>query len=150
MEDLEDSALDTKAFQKKWELESKVSVDLHGQISKLQEQLQHMSTTTTNPQGHPLAGGVVGTVSPSVAAVFSAAMFTGDVMKPVPVVSSAAASDVDDEMAEIQRQMGEKASGLKNLMEAGAGPPPHGLSSNTMALITTDCNSMRYLRTKWP
>ena len=32
----------------------------------------------------------------------------------------------------------------------GAGPPPHGLSSSTMALIATDFDSMRYLRTKWP
>ena len=31
---------------------------------------------------------------------------------------------------------------------AGAGPPPHGLPSNTMALITTDCDAMRFLRTK--
>ena len=27
---------------------------------------------------------------------------------------------------------------------------PRGLSSNTMALITTDCDAMRSLRTKWP
>ena len=38
---------------------------------------------------------------------------------------------------------------------ACAGPPPHGLSSNTMALITTDRAAMRPcapngLRTKWP
>ena len=38
-------------------------------------------------------------------------------------------------------------SALKNF---GAGPPPHGLSSNTMALITTNCAAMRSLTTKWP
>ena len=27
---------------------------------------------------------------------------------------------------------------------------PHGLSSNTMALITSDCGAMRVLSTKWP
>ena len=35
-------------------------------------------------------------------------------------------------------------------IHGGAGPPPHGLSSNTMALITTECDAMRSLRTKWP
>ena len=29
-------------------------------------------------------------------------------------------------------------------------PPPHGLPSNTVARITTDCDAMRSLRTKWP
>ena len=29
-------------------------------------------------------------------------------------------------------------------------PPPHGLSYHTTALIITDCNAMRSLRTKWP
>ena len=29
-------------------------------------------------------------------------------------------------------------------------PPPRGLSSNTMALITTKFDAMRSLRTKWP
>ena len=32
----------------------------------------------------------------------------------------------------------------------GAGPPPHGLSSNTLALTTMDCDAMRSLRTKCP
>ena len=32
----------------------------------------------------------------------------------------------------------------------GAGPPPHGLSYNTMALITTNCNAMRSLSTNSP
>ena len=29
-------------------------------------------------------------------------------------------------------------------------PTPRGLSSNTMAPITSDCDAMRSLRTKWP
>ena len=29
-------------------------------------------------------------------------------------------------------------------------PPPHGLSLHMMALITTNCNVIRYLSTKWP
>ena len=29
-------------------------------------------------------------------------------------------------------------------------PPPHRLSCNTVALITTNCNAMRSLGTKWP
>ena len=28
--------------------------------------------------------------------------------------------------------------------------PPHDLSYNTTALITTDCDAMRSLSTKWP
>ena len=35
--------------------------------------------------------------------------------------------------------------------EEQCGPPPqHGLSSNTMAPITSDCDAMRALRSKWP
>ena len=34
------------------------------------------------------------------------------------------------------------------VMKHGAGRA--GLSSDTMALITTDCDAMRSLRTKWP
>ena len=32
----------------------------------------------------------------------------------------------------------------------GAGTPQHGLSSNKMALITSDCDKTRYPSTKWP
>ena len=32
----------------------------------------------------------------------------------------------------------------------GAGPPQHGLYSNKMALITSDCGKMRYLSIEWP
>ena len=30
------------------------------------------------------------------------------------------------------------------------GPPQHGVHSNNMALITSDCGTMRSLRIKWP
>ena len=35
-------------------------------------------------------------------------------------------------------------------LACGAVPPAHGLSYHTMALITTDCDAMRYMSTKRP
>ena len=35
-------------------------------------------------------------------------------------------------------------------MLRGAGPPRHGLSSDKMALVTSDCGTMRSLSIKWP
>ena len=34
--------------------------------------------------------------------------------------------------------------------DAGCGTPQHGLSSNKMALITSDCGAMRFPSIKWP
>ena len=41
-------------------------------------------------------------------------------------------------------------SGTELLCNAVRAPPKHGLSSNRMALITSDCGTMRSMSTKWP
>ena len=40
--------------------------------------------------------------------------------------------------------------GLDASKACGGPPTAHGLSSNTMALITSDCGATRSLGTKWP
>ena len=49
-----------------------------------------------------------------------------------------------------ERETKEKARIELLFKKFGAGIPQHGLSSNKMALITSDCDAMRSPRTKWP
>ena len=50
-----------------------------------------------------------------------------------------------------QRDIDAGKSGYAEVANTGAGTPPqHGLPSNEMALITSDCGTMRSLGIKWP
>ena len=67
---------------------------------------------------------------------------------PAAAVAAAAAIAAPSRPGHVIGRLAER--GTRHHAGHGAGTPPHGLSANTMAPITTDCDAMRSLRTIWP
>jgi hypothetical protein len=120
MDDLEDKDLETRSWQKKWELESKVGEDLHRQLTEVQTKLQKMSQSDYSPHGvaRPQSSAAPTLTGGSTAVSLG---LPSPVGPPAPTAASsppsAEAAAMDDEIEAMKAQMNDKASSLQHLMQ---------------------------------